>query len=115
MIKPGERHRGQIRLSLHIADGALEIIRQPFIVSVEKRQILSPRFGDGSIACGAGSGILLAEEADASIAEILHQRGAGIGGSVVHHDYFQIAKGLRRRRSKGCFHRPLFIEQWDDG
>ena len=58
-------HHRDALVALQHRDLALELVREPPVVGVEKREQLAACFLDGAVACARATGVLLPHDADA--------------------------------------------------
>src|SRR5712692_6064585 len=92
----------------------VEIVRQPLVIGVEKSNEFAARLRDPRIACRAGPGVRLTNQAEARVRILLRNRCTIIGRAVIDDDCFKVSERLRRNRVERPPHVRRFVVKRND-
>ena len=95
---------------------ALEIVRRPLVVVVEKGHPLAARLREGRVPRPADAVVLLVpEDAQARSVEAREHLGRGVGRAVVHDEDLEVRDGLGADAREGPAHQVGAVPRGDDG
>ena len=109
------RHPGTaFRMTVEGGHGQVEKFRLPLVVGVEEGDVLAARHSEAPIPRRARPRVRLGQEPDPPIPAARHDRCAGVGAAVIHHDQLEVGVGLPQDRvDRGADGRRLVVERND--